>query len=144
MFENLVGEEPLQRFALEARGIPEPKSRAIEDQLPWTWDDKHDTGIFVGLAIASELVASTSSEEAARLRELAMVAAARVLWQRVVTLGRTAPPDSPEARIGSKAMHEGMNSGRIKLIPAEEFRSKLEEFVRQAKKRKPPGSPPRS
>ena len=137
MIKKLVDEEPLQRFALEASSIPEPRCRAIEDQLPWTWNDTHDTGIFVGLAIASEHLAHESSEGAACLREMAAVAAARVLWQRLVMLSQTAEPGSPAFMAGTEAHIEGLTSGRIKSIPADEFLREMEDLMREGKDSSP-------
>ena len=133
MIRKVVDEEPLQRFALEANNIPEPRYREIEDQLPWTWNDTHDTGIFVGLAIASEHLVHESREGAARLREMAVVAAARVLWQRLVMLSQTAEPGSPDFMAGADAHIEGLKSGRIKSIPAEQFNREMDERAQRTK-----------
>ncbi len=138
MFADREREKRLQRFALEASATPEPKCREIEAQIPWRWKDELDTGIFVGLATASELLPQDSEQGTGRLRERAAVAAARVLWQREVALSQTAPPDSPEAMAGTKALFTGIESGRIKGIPVEEVLLEMEEMLRNISNRKPP------
>jgi len=130
MIKKFVDEQPLRDYAEVGNGIPESRRRELEEELPWTWDDKHDTGIFVGLAIAYEHSRRDGGEEGAHLRELAAVAAARVLWQRLVLLSLTAEPGTSEFLAGTEAHCEGMRSGRIKTIPAAEFIRELEEIVR--------------
>ena len=137
MIKKFVDETPLREFAEEAAAIPEPKRRQLEDELPWTWDDRHDTGIFVGLAIASEHSRRDGGEDAAHLRELATVAAARVLWQRLVLLSQTAEPGTPEFLAGMEAHIEGLRSGRIESIPADAFIREMETLMSGGKDSSP-------
>ena len=129
MIKKFVDENPLRDYAEEGNAIPESRRRQLEDELPWTWDDRHDTGIFVGLAIAYEHSRHDSGEDAAHLRELATVAAARVLWQRLVMLSQTAEPGTPEFLAGMAAHVEGLRSGRIESIPADEFLREMEDLM---------------
>jgi hypothetical protein len=131
MHRALTDTDSLEELAAEGKRMPVERLKQLESQLPLTNDVDHDTGVFDALVHAMNQLAEN---EPAWLetREKAAAAAAHVILYRAIHRSMYGETGTPEFWASVEEHSEAFKVGRIRGVPADEFRKGLVTAIEEA------------
>ena len=137
MHRALTDTDSLEELAAEGKQMPVERLKELEAQLPLTNDIEHDTGVFDALVYEMNSCAENHETAALALREKAAAAAAHVVLYRAIHRSMYGETGTPEFWASVKEHFEAFKVGRIRGVPADEFREGLVAAIAEASAKGP-------